>query len=483
MVVDKNNSDIDQIKSLFYPEHIAFIGATESSTFGSMLYLKDFKDSEWSDTFYPVNPKHEEILGWKSYPSVLEIPNHVDTAYISVKTKIVPKVLQECVEKGINWVIIFSSGFSETGEKERKKIEEQLSDIIKNSNTRIVGPNCLGPYNGITGMSFSFAARPKQGATSFMSQSGGHLSKLLDIGVKRDLRFRFGVSFGNQVDLNCLDFLRFFRQDAGTKIIAAYLEDFGSTTGHEFFMELKKTTIKKPVILWKGGYTQDGSRAAFSHTGAMASDFIMWQTMAKQTGTTLINDNEQFWNTIKTYELLYPDHLPQGRNVGIITPGGGSSVNMTDLFASHNLKVPELTSKSQIKLSKILPKENVNIKNPVDLGASGFAINIFIECIDIMIQDPNIDVIMIPLWKQHIFRYVFKRMIQLQKKMKKPFAFCLPSLADSVDLAKRFNIAKKIIHKERVLYYFSLRDAANSVSKICDYVDYLNAYHINIQKS
>ncbi len=483
MLVDKNKSDIDQIESLFYPKDIAFIGATESSTFGSMLYLKDFKDSEWSDNFYPVNPKHDEILGWKSYPSVLEIPNHVDTAYISVKTKIVPKVLQECVDKGIKWVIIFSSGFSETGETERKKIEQQLYEIIKNSDTRVIGPNCLGPYNGITGMSFSFAARPKKGTTSFMSQSGGHLSQLLDIGVKRDLRFRYGVSFGNQVDLNCLDFLRFFREDLGTKIIAAYLESFGSSTGHEFFMELKETTKKKPVLLWKGGYTQDGSRAAFSHTGALASDFKLWQTMAKQTGATLIRDNEEFWNTIKTFELLYPTRMPQGRNVGIITPGGGSSVNMTDLFASHNLKVPELTLESQEKLSKILPKENVNIKNPVDLGASGFNINIFLECIDYLTQDNKIDIIMIPLWKHHVFRYVFKRMIQLLKKRAKPFAFCLPSLADSVELAKRFNIAKRIIHKERTLYYFSLRDAANSVSKLCDYLDYLNAHNIKIQES
>jgi acyl-CoA synthetase (NDP forming) len=479
-MVDKSTSNLEDLESLFYPEHIAFIGATESSALGSMLYLKDFKDSEWSDSFYPVNPSHDEVLGWKCYPSVLNIPNHVDTAYISVKTKIVPKVLEECVEKGIHWVIIFSSGFSETGETDRKKVEEQLNEIIKGSNTNLIGPNCLGPYNGITGMSFSFAARPNQGNVSFMSQSGGHLSKLLDIGVKRDMRFRYGISFGNQVDLNCVDFLRFFRKDEGTKIIAAYLESFGSSNGHQFFTELKKTTNKKPVLLWKGGYTEDGSRAAFSHTAAIASDFKMWKSMAKQTGATLIRDNEEFWNTIKTFELLYPERMPQGRGVGIITPGGGSSVNITDLFSSHNLKVPVLTEESQEKLSKILPKENVNIKNPIDLGASGFIINIFLQCIEIVIQDPQIDIIMIPLWKQHIFRYVFKRMIKLQKSTTKPFAFCLPSLADSIELVKKFNRAKKLLHKGRVLYYLSLRDAAKSMSLLCDYRDYLISHELTL---
>ncbi|TXT58448.1 MAG: hypothetical protein BAJALOKI1v1_1650009 [Promethearchaeota archaeon] len=475
-MVNKNSDDFDHLNSLFYPRHIAFIGATESSTFGSMLYLKDFRNSQWADSFYPVNPKHQEVLGWKCYPSVIDIPNHVDTAYISVKTKIVPKVLYECVEKGVKWIIIFSSGFSETGETERKHVQEQLTEITKGSDTRIIGPNCLGPYNGITGMSFSFAARPKEGAISFMSQSGGHLSQLLDIAVKRDLRFRYGVSFGNQVDLNCVDFLRFFREDAGTKLIAAYLESFGSSTGHQFFLELKKTTKKKPVLLWKGGHTKDGSRAAFSHTGAMASDLRMWKAMAKQTGTILIKDNEEFWNTIKTFELLYPEHIPRGRRVGIITPGGGSAVNITDIMCSHGLQVPELTEDSQEKLSEILPTENVNIKNPIDLGASGFVVNIFLKSIDYVLQDPNIDIVMVPLWKHHIFRYVFKRMIQLYKKTTKSFGFCLPSLADAdKELTTRFTIAKKMLHKERTLYFFSLRDAANSISHLCDYAEYLHS--------
>lgn len=476
----KNVNKLD-LESLFYPEHIAFIGASQNSSFGSMLYLKDFKDSRWSDSFYPVNPKHDELLGWKCYPSVLDIPNDVDTAYISVKTEIVPKVLKECVDKGIKWVIIFASGFSETGEDNNAKTEAQLSKIVNGTPTRIVGPNCLGPYNGIIGMSFSFAAHPPVGSTSFMSQSGGHLSQLLDIGVKRDLRFRYGVSFGNQVDLNCVHFLRFFRKDPGTHLIAAYLESFGSADGHNFFVELKKTTKIKPVIIWKGGYTQDGSRAAFSHTGAMSSDFKMWKTMAKQTGTVLVRDNEEFWNTIKTFELLYPKKIPKGRNVAIITPGGGSSVNMTDLFASYNLTVPVLTQKSQEELSKILPKENVNIANPIDLGASGFVVNIFLKSIEIAIQDPNIDIAVIPLWTQHIFRYVFKRMIKIQKSTSKPFAFCLPSLADSADLVNKFDRAKKILHKNRSLYYFSLREAAKSISKYCDYLEYLDDRDLMIQ--
>jgi len=465
---------IDQ--SLFHPEHIAFIGASEKSAFGSMLYLTAFKESQWSSTFYPVNPRYEKLMDWKCYASVLEIPFPIDTAYISVKTKIIPSVLIECVEKKIRWVIIFSSGFSETGDKEGIKLENQIKEIIRNSNTHVIGPNCLGPFNGETGMAFSFTSHKGiSGGISFMSQSGGHLTQLLDIGFKRDFRYRYGVSFGNQVDLNAIDFLRFYHSDNKTKLIAAYLESFGSGSGNDFYLELKDTTKSKPVIIWKGGYTKDGSRAAFSHTGAMASDIKLWNVLAKQAGAVIVNDEVEFWNAIKTFELLAPQLLPNGRNVGIITPGGGSSVNATDLLAANGLKVPELTLESQKEISEILPKENVNISNPIDLGALGFVVDIFIRCIEVVAKDPLIDILLAPLWPHFLYSYVFTKMIKTLKKSGKPFAFSLPSISDSLDSAKKFSNVQKILHEQRILYFFSLSEAARSLSLLCDYTEYLQS--------
>jgi acyl-CoA synthetase (NDP forming) len=416
--------NFDKFDTLFNPKHIAFVGASEKSAFGSMLYLTTFKESKWKDTFYPVNPKYEKVLDWKCYSSVLDIPYPVDTTYISVKTKYIPKVLKECVEREIPWVIIFSSGFSETGDSVGLETEQELKQIIKDSNTRVIGPNCIGPFNSSEGMAFSFSAEKNTpGSVSFMSQSGGHMGQLLNIGYKRDIRFRYGVSFGNQLDLNCVDFLKHFRRDSKTQVISAYLESFGSARGYNFFFELKKTTKNKPVIIWKGGYTDYGSRAAFSHTGAIASDLRLWHSMTKQTGAILVKDNEEFWNAIKTFELLFPNYIPNGRNIGIITPGGGSSVNSTDLFSFHNLRIPKLTSDSQQKLSEILPYENVNMKNPVDLGALGFVVDVFAKCIEIVIKDKNIDIIVIPLWPHFIYNHVFKRMIQIQKSTSKPLIY------------------------------------------------------------
>jgi len=473
--------DFEKFDKIFHPKHIAFVGASEKSAFGAMLYLTAFKNSKWADTFYPVNPKYDKILDWKCYSSVLDIPYPLDTTYISVKTKYIPKVLKECVTMDVPWVIIFSSGFSETGDPAGLELEKELKQILLKSNTKVIGPNCIGPFSASEGMAFTFSAKKNTpGQVSFMSQSGGHMSQLLDVGYKRDIRFRYGVSFGNQIDLNCIDFLKHYHKDSTTHVIAAYLESFGSATGHEFFLELKKTTKNKPVIIWKGGYTDDGSRAAFSHTGAIASDLRLWHSMAKQTGATIVKDNEEFWNAIKTFELLYPKYIPQSRNVGIITPGGGSSVNTTDLFGFHNLTIPELILDSQKKLSEILPYENVNVKNPVDLGALGFVVDVFVNCIEIVVADPNVDIIVVPLWPHFIYPHVFKRMIQIQKSTLKPFAFCMPSIADSSELAQQFSTVKKILHEERVLYFLSLRDAAKSLSLYCDYIEFLKSHNYEI---
>ena len=483
--MDNLQDDFKKIHNFFYPKHIAFIGASESSTFGSMMYLESFKDSIWADTFYPVNPKREKVLGWKCYKSILDINYPIDLAYISLKINHIPKAVKECVEKKVKWVVIFASGFSETGDIEGEKTERELLEIIKGSTTRIVGPNCLGPFNTETSLTFSsrWPLGGSNGATiGFMSQSGGHATQLIEIGVKRDIRLRYGVSFGNQIDLNCVDFLKYFRYEPSIKIVAAYLESTGSANGHELFAELKKTTMKKPVILWKGGHTSDGARAAFSHTGAIASNNLIWSSMAKQTGTILVRDNEEWWNIIKTFESLYPKYFPKGRNAVIVTPGGGSSVNMTDILASHNLKVPNLSENSQDKIAQLIPDVNTSTKNPIDLGAIGFSVDVFAACVDICIDDPNIDMVVLPLWSFQVSSRLLTRMFKLQDRTTKPIVYCFPSIADSIETAKKFNSLKKMLNKRRALYFLSLRDAAKSLSSFCDYYEYIQSRNGEILK-
>lgn len=472
--------------SLFVPKNVAFIGASENSKMGTMYYMRGFEASIWKDKFYPVNPNEEKVLDWKAYPSVKDIPVPIESAYIAVKAQIVPKIVKECVEKGVKWINIFTSGFSEMGTEEGNRLSEELINYTEGTETRLVGPNCLGPFYAKFGMLLDYAREGSiadpPGKVSFMSQSGGHLANLIDAGSKMNIDFRFGISFGNQIDINCLDVLRFYKEDEGTQVVAAYLESLGRKNtgkGYRFVQEIRETTPKKPVIIWKGGYTDEGARAATSHTGAISSPVKLWETLSRQTGAILVRDNIEFWNMIKTLDILFPDKLPRGRNVGIITPGGGISVNSTDTFAFHGLHVPRLSEKTQEKLSKILPDVNVNIENPIDLGFSGFFIEIFINTLKCLVEDENIDILVLPLWPDHYFRFMIKKFIKVEKSTDKPFIYIFPNASDSLENAKKFNSIRKLMHQSNSMYLYNIQQTARVLTLTCDYVDYLK--HRNIK--
>ncbi|MGV9198236.1 MAG: CoA-binding protein [Promethearchaeia archaeon] len=472
--------DYETMKTLFIPENVAFVGASESAKMGTSYYMKAFKVSKWKDNFYPVNPNQDKVYDWKCYPSVLSIPDPIDQVYIGVKAPLVPSIVKECVQKGVKWVIIFTSGFSELGTHEGQELTEKIIEHIEGTETRVVGPNCLGPFYAKYGMNLDYAredsiANPP-GRVSFMSQSGGHLANLVDAGGKMDIDFCYGISFGNQLDINCVDILNFYRQDNETEIIAAYLESLGRKNqgkGYRFVELLRETTLEKPVILWKGGFTEAGAQAANSHTGAISTSSQIWETAAKQTGSILVRDNIEFWNMIKTLDIIFPDKLPKGRNVGIITPGGGISVNSTDTFEFHGLNVPQLTEKTQKKLSEILPGVNTNIKNPIDLGFSGFFIEIFINVLRELVKDDNINIIVLPLWPEHYYRFMVKKFIEVEKESDKPFLYVFPNASDSLENAKKFNKIRQLMHKKDSLYLYSIQHAARVLKLTCDYADYL----------
>ena len=475
-----SSEDYSTVKTLFIPKRVAFVGASENAKMGTSYFMNAFKESKWKDSFYPVNPNQDKVFDWKSYPSVLAIPDPIDEVYIAIKAKLVPPVVKECVEKGVKWVIIFSSGFSELGTKEGQKLTDKIIQYTEGTETRVVGPNCLGPFYARYGMNLDYAREDSiadpPGRVSFMSQSGGHLANLVDAGGKMDIDFCYGISFGNQIDINCVDILKFYLQDEETEIIAAYLESLGRINkgkGYRFVNLLRKTTVQKPVILWKGGFTEAGAQAASSHTGAISTSSEMWETAAKQTGSILVRDNIEFWNMIKTLDIIFPNKLPRGRNVGIITPGGGISVNSTDTFDFHGLSVPQLTKNTQEKLSKILPGVNTNIKNPIDLGFSGFFIEIFINVLKELVKDDNIDIIVLPLWPDHYYRFMVKKFIKVEKQSNKPFIYVFPNASDSLENAKKFNKIRRLMHKKNSLYLYSIQHAARILKLTCDYVDYL----------
>ena len=352
-----------QLDKLFHPRNVAVIGASATNFFGrGPQVLMDFG---FKGKIFPVNPKGESVFGLKSYRSVTEIPETVDSAIIVVPARFVPQVLEECVAKGIEGAQILSSGFAETNEEAGIALERQVKEIAARG-IRLVGPNCFGIYCPGGGLTLLPGADfPKEsGPIAFLSQSGGHAVELGRQALGRGLRFSKVVSYGNACDVNECDLLEYAAQDAETKVITMYLE--GPREGRRFLELVRATALKKPVVIWKAGMTPLGSRAVFSHTASLAGEESIWEAVFKQTAAIRVSSLEEMADTAEALLTLPPS---TGRRIGMVGGGGGISVAAADACSQAGLEIPPFDREVREKLAQILPPAGTAIGNPVDLGA------------------------------------------------------------------------------------------------------------------
>lgn len=238
---------------LFNPSSVAIIGASRDPGKIGHVLLRNFIEGGFRGKIYPVNPKSEEILGLKCYPSVGKIKEKVDLAVISIPAKLVPDALRECGEKGVKGAIVISGGFAEVG---NIALENELREIAIKYNIACLGPNCMGVINPLTRVDSVFIptykmGRPKLGGVSFISQSGAIGGAVLDLMARQGFGMSKFVSYGNAAALDETDLLRYIADDERTRIIVLYIE--GVKRGREFFETLKEVTKKKPVVVLKGG--------------------------------------------------------------------------------------------------------------------------------------------------------------------------------------------------------------------------------------
>ena len=370
--------NINELEEVFYPKSIAIIGASvESSPFFLPVSKGKLKES-----LFLVNPKYKEILGMKCYPSILHIPDSIDYAIIAVPAKAVLDVVKECIKKGVKTAHIFSSGFSETGEKYRIELEKELTKIVKGK-IRVIGPNCMGVYCPDSGLYFIEGQPNESGPVGFVSQSGTFAVDLTTAGKSRNIMFSKVVSYGNAIDLDSSDFIAYLGDDPKTKIIVTYIE--GVKDGRKFFNILKKVARKKPVIVLKGGRTKEGARAASSHTGALAGPREVWEALFKQTGAIPVKSFEELEDT--TLAFLYST-FPKGRETSIISVSGGLSVVQTDSCIEVGLEIPQFSDDTIKRLRKIIPIAGTSVRNPLDAWPA-FVYGMLPDVIDIVASDEN----------------------------------------------------------------------------------------------
>jgi acetyl-CoA synthetase (ADP-forming)/acetyltransferase len=262
------------LQRLFYPESVAVIGASPNLGGGKMPYYQILQWAGYKGRLYPVNPKYTSIDGAKVYASLDDIPEAVDLAIAGVPAGMALQTVQQAARKGIKYLHFFTSGFSEIGNIE---LERAMLAEAQKGPTRIIGPNCIGIHCTEGAITCDIPKTPFSGIgkVAFLGQSGGMTHNFMRMAHSRQLELNKVVSYGNQIDLKVEDYLEYLAEDDSVKVIAGYIEDIKDS--RRFMEALNKTTRKKPVVILKGGITEQGAKAAASHTGAMAASHEIWQ--------------------------------------------------------------------------------------------------------------------------------------------------------------------------------------------------------------
>jgi acetyltransferase len=347
------------ISYFFNPKSIAIIGASDTEGKVGNTVLKNIINSGYKGELYPINPGHKTILDLKAYQSVLDVPDEIEIAIFVIPSKYVVEVAKECGKKGIKGLIIISAGFKEIGGEGAER-EEQLKQVAKDYNMRVLGPNCLGfigtYYNG------SFAVdTPKKGNIAMISQSGAMLTGMMDYSMEQSYGFYCNISLGNKADLGAVDFIEYLADDENAKVVLCYLESIKD--GDRFLEVVPRVAQKKPIIILKSGKSEAGARAASSHTGALAGSDKAYDLAFSKCGVIRAKTIEDLFDF---GEIFLYQPIPKENSFAIITNAGGPGIVATDAFSSENLKLAEFSEKILHVLRENLPQEAA-IFNPVDI--------------------------------------------------------------------------------------------------------------------
>ena len=352
------------LKKLLSPDSAAVIGASTSETKLGYTLLKNVIDYGFKGDLYPINPKADEILGLKAYPTVSAIGKPVDVVLISIPGQFVMSSAEDAAKAGAGFAVILSSGFGEAGE-EGMKIQQRMKHISEETGCRFVGPNCMGVYNnpGDFNGTYFWELPRRKGNVSFVSQSGAYGGIMFNQLRTRGMGVDKFVSVGNMADLNHRHFIEILTEEPTTEVVALFVE--GIKDPEETLKAIRECSRKKPVVIFKAGRSEAGVRAAKSHTGSLAGDYKVFLEAMRSAGAVVCKESLEFFDLVESLSAS-PGRLPKNPGVTIMTISGGPSVVAGDLAEELGMEVPELDDATQGRLRELTPPFSAT-SNPVDM--------------------------------------------------------------------------------------------------------------------
>jgi acetyltransferase len=372
------------LTAVFTPRTVAVVGASEKSGSVGRNVLWNLLSNPFGGTVFPVNPNRESVLGIKSYRALSEVPESVDLVLVTTAAALVPDVISECVSTGVQVAIIISAGFRETG-VEGLKLEMEIKRRLQGSRLRIIGPNCLGVMNPLTGLNATWAqniARP--GNVAFLSQSGALCAAVLDWSLQMMVGFSAFVSVGSMLDVSWGDLIEYFGDHTRTHAIVCYMESVGNARA--FLSAAREVSLAKPIIVIKAGRTESAARAAASHTGALAGSDEVLEAAFRRSGVLRVNSiGDLFYMS----EVLAKQPRPRGNRLLVLTNAGGPGVLAADGLTATGGTLAELAPESLEKLNAFLPP-HWSRSNPIDILGDANPDQVA-KALQVAVSEPNAD--------------------------------------------------------------------------------------------
>ena len=466
---------------LFHPKSIAVVGASNNPETHGYNHLNFQLSYGFKGKIYPINPRHTEILGLRAYPSLESIPGTIDHVICAIGINNVPDLLTQASHKGVKSMHIYSGRASETGRPEAKKLDKEILRLAQEYNIRIVGPNSLGLFCPRSGLSLGYDFPKEPGSVGAIMQSGANSTDLGHFAALRGVRFSKIASYGNALDINEIDLLKYFSEDRETKVILCYIE--GLRSDPEKFLELvRKAAQQKPFIICKGGRSKAGARFTLGHTASQADiGGEIWGAPLRQAGAILVRNLDELLDMAVAFSLL---PAIKGNRVGTGGGGGGNIVLYADEWEEAGFEIPPLPQEIREEFKRRGSQSWDWIKNPADFSivAPGDAFTVPAALME-MAKHPDFDFIVgyvgedFPFTIASLYRTLLSEVegyIKVSKESNKPFFAIVRSrpLGIGEFTGQRHRVyaqARTRFLEEGVPFFTTVDGAANAVKEQIDY--------------
>ncbi|MGQ9647765.1 MAG: acetate--CoA ligase family protein [Thermodesulfobacteriota bacterium] len=414
----------EAMEALFKPRAVAVIGASDNPGKLGSHVMRSLTEGGYPGKVFPVNPGKKEILGIKTYPSLLQIPESIDLSIIVLPAESVPNTFQECKEKGAKGIVLITAGFKEIEDKRGETLQREITELANRYGMKVIGPNTFGVVNLHLPLNASFTPEfswVEKGGIAFVSQSGGmsHLTGFL--AMRSQTKFSKIIGLGNRCNVDFDEMVEYLIEDPETSVIALYME--GMDHPRKLMEVAKRARGKKPILSYKVGRSTTGDRASQLHTGSLAGKHEIYEAAFRQSGILTVQSSEELLDTAKALAL---SSLPEGKSVAVLSGQAGPAMAACDVCEMEGLTLPSFSREIQQRIESLLPPLAIRT-NPVDMGPAWYDSDAIKGIVQAVLQDREIDAVILCIMFASANRASVGNLadLLLQPRAQKPIFCCI----------------------------------------------------------